>query len=138
MEYWIGRMRVLITTFGSYGDLHPYLAIGAELKRRGHAVTIASSAVYRAKVEREGLGFCAVRPDVQLENREMLAYVMDARRGSERVVRYLAESVRESFEDTEAAAREAELILTHPTSLGAVLAAQKLSLPWVSSVLAPI
>jgi rhamnosyltransferase subunit B len=139
MEYEVGRTRVLITTFGSYGDLHPYLAIGAELKwRRQHAVTIASSAAYRAKVEAEGLGFHAVRPDVQLENREMIAYVMDARRGGERIVRYLAELVRESYEDTVAAARHADLILTHPISFAAVLVAQKLSLPWISTVLAPM
>jgi len=78
--------RILITTVGSYGDLYPYLAVGKELRRRGHAVTIASSPAYRAKVEAEGLAFHAVRPDIDLGNRELLAYVMDARRGSERVV----------------------------------------------------
>jgi UDP:flavonoid glycosyltransferase YjiC (YdhE family) len=28
--------RILITTFGSYGDLHPYLALALGLEQRGH------------------------------------------------------------------------------------------------------
>src|ERR1051326_4462819 len=46
----IGLAQILLCCFGSYGDLHPYIAIGMELHERGHRVTIASSAVYRAKV----------------------------------------------------------------------------------------
>jgi rhamnosyltransferase subunit B len=130
--------RILIATFGSFGDLYPYLAVGTELKRRGHAVTIASSATHRAKVEAEELAFHPVRPDVELDNRELLAYVVDARHGSERVVRYVAERVQESYEDTLEAGRHTDAILTHPLTFGAVLVAQKLSLPWISTVLAPI
>ena len=130
--------RILITTFGSLGDLYPYLTVGMELQRRGHAVTIASSAAHLAKVEAEHLAFYPVRPDVQLDNRELMSYVMDARHGSERVVRYFAELVRESYEDTLQAGRHADAILTHPITFGSVLVAQKLDLPWISTVLAPI
>jgi len=130
--------RILITTFGSYGDLHPYLAIGTELQARGHRVTIATSAVYRARVEAEGIAFHAVRPDVDLDDRALLAYAMDARRGSERVIGFVASQVRESYQDTLDAARETDAILTHPVTFGSVLAAEKLALPWISTVLAPI
>ncbi|HUB35155.1 MAG TPA: glycosyltransferase [Bryobacteraceae bacterium] len=130
--------RVLITTLGSYGDLYPYLAVGAELRRRGYDVTIGSCAAYRAKVEAEGLAFHPVRPDIDLEDRTLLAYVMDSRRGSERVVRYLAEMVRESYADTLEAARRADIILTHPVTFASVVAAQKLDRRWISSVLAPL
>lgn len=131
-------MRVLLTTVGSYGDLFPYLAIGGELSRRGHQVTLATSAAYRSHAESMRLGFHAVRPDISLANREMLAYVMDTRHGTERVVRYLTSVVRESYQDVLEAAREADIVVTHPITFAAVLAAQKLGKPWVSSVLAPI
>ena len=131
-------MRILLTTFGSYGDLFPYLALGRELHRRGHEVTVATSAVYQSKVAAVGLGFRPVRPDVSLDDREMLAYVMDAQRGSERVVRYLASVVRESYEDTLDAASWADLIVTHPITFASVVAAQQLRKRWVSSILAPI
>uniref|UniRef100_Q023U1 Glycosyl transferase, family 28 n=1 Tax=Solibacter usitatus (strain Ellin6076) TaxID=234267 RepID=Q023U1_SOLUE len=130
--------RILFATFGSYGDVHPYMAVGIELRQRGHAVTIATSATYAAKVASEGLAFHAVRPDLSLDNTALLAYVMDTLRGSERVVRHIGAVVRESYEDTLPAARQADLIVTHPITFGAVLVAEKLGLPWVSSVLAPI
>src|SRR5579885_1704815 len=131
-------MRILVHTFGSYGDLHPYVALGRALRGRGHQVTIATSALYRAKVESAGLTFLPVRPDVSFGDRELLAYVMDAKYGSERIIRYLAALVRESYEDVLDAAREADLIVTHPITFASVLAARKLGKAWVSSVLSPI
>jgi rhamnosyltransferase subunit B len=130
--------RILITTLGSYGDLYPYLAVGTELQRRGYAVTIASCAAYRAKVEAEGLGFHPVRPDIDLGDRGLLTYVMNARRGSERVVSYVAGLVRESYADTLEAARQADVIVTHPVTFASVVAAQKLRRQWISTVLAPL
>ena len=56
--------RIVLNTFGSLGDLHPYLALALGLQRRGHQPVIATSAIYRAKVEALGLAFAAVRPDV--------------------------------------------------------------------------
>lgn len=129
---------MLFTTFGSYGDLFPYLAVGTELRARGQHVTIATSPSYRSKVEGAGLAFHPVRPDVSLDNSELLAYIFDSRRGSERVLRLVASVARESYEDTLDAARQADVIVTHPITFGAVLAARKLQMPWASTVLAPI
>jgi UDP:flavonoid glycosyltransferase YjiC (YdhE family) len=132
------RRRVLLTTFGSYGDLYPYIAIGIELQKMGCEARIATSAGYRSKVEAEGLGFAPVRPDISLADREMLRYLFDQRRGTERVLRAIADVVRESYEDTLTAAAGVDAIVTHPITMGAVVAAEKLRLPWISSVLAPI
>ena len=79
----------LLTTFGSFGDLHPYIAVGRGLRARGHAVTIATSEAYRAKVEGEGLRFQAARPDVGafLNDPESMRRAFDARTGSEYIVR---------------------------------------------------
>jgi rhamnosyltransferase subunit B len=131
-------VRILITTFGSLGDLHPYLAIASELRKRSHDVIIATSPIYRPKVESENLAFHPVRPDLDPDNRALIAYVMDARRGSERIVSYLANLVRQSYDDTLAVAQDADVILTHPITFGSVLIAQKLRKKWISTVLAPI
>ena len=130
--------RVLLTTFGSYGDLHPYLAIGIELQRRGHSVTIATVPAYAGKVTSEGFGFHPVRPDIAAGDTALMEYFMDRRRGTERVVRFLSSAVRDSYEDTLPAARQADVIVSHPITAGSVLAAQKLGIPWISSVLAPV
>ncbi|HEV3256177.1 MAG TPA: glycosyltransferase, partial [Gemmataceae bacterium] len=57
------RRRIVLTTFGSLGDLHPYIAIALGLQVRGHEAVIATSGYYRQKIEALGLGFRAVRPD---------------------------------------------------------------------------
>ena len=130
--------RVLFTSFGSYGDLYPYLAVGRALVQRGYTVTIGTSASFEGKVREAGVEFAAIRPDVSLGDNEMLAYVFDRRRGTERVMRMLSSVVRETYEDTVHAARSCDAIVTHPITFAAVLAARKLRLPWISSVLAPI
>jgi rhamnosyltransferase subunit B len=129
--------RILFNTFGSYGDLHPYMAIGIELQQRGHQVTIATSIFYKAKVESEGLRFHAVRPDVDPLDRKLIEHIMDAKHGSERVIRFVTDRVRESYEDLLPAAREADLIAVHPVTYAAGMVAEKLGVPWVSTTLAP-
>jgi rhamnosyltransferase subunit B len=49
--------RIILTTFGSLGDLHPYLAVGLGLRDRGHDVSIATMTYYQPNVESLGLEF---------------------------------------------------------------------------------
>ena len=131
--------QIVITTFGSLGDLHPYLALALGLKARGHRVTIATSPVYRPKVESEGIGFHAVRPDLSPDDTEMIRLVMDPKKGSERVIRQvILPHLRDSYEDLSAAAASADLLVTHPITYAGPLVAAKTGIRWVSSVLAPI
>jgi len=58
------RRDVLIATLGSAGDVNPKIALGLELARRGHDVTLLTHAYHRRRVEAAGLPFIAVgRPD---------------------------------------------------------------------------
>ncbi|MEZ5406140.1 MAG: glycosyltransferase [Verrucomicrobiia bacterium] len=41
--------RIVIVAVGSLGDLHPYLAIEKELKRRGHQITFVTISHYQKK-----------------------------------------------------------------------------------------
>ena len=130
--------RILITTFGSLGDLFPYLAIALELKRRGHEVTLATQAIYAERIAAEGLRFHAVGPDVEPDDRKFIEQAMDARRGTERVLRFLSGHARTSYDQSLPAVRDADIVITHPIAFGAILAVEKLRRPWISSVLAPI
>ena len=48
---------VVLLTFGSSGDLNPFLALGTELQRRGRRVTLISNTRYAADAERHGFAF---------------------------------------------------------------------------------
>jgi UDP:flavonoid glycosyltransferase YjiC (YdhE family) len=39
--------RIVLTTHGTLGDLHPYLALALALQKRGHQPVIATSEFYR-------------------------------------------------------------------------------------------
>ena len=133
--------RILITTFGSYGDLHPYIAVALGLKRRGHEPVIATSASYRAKVEAEGLQFHAVRPDLDDFGpfAEVARRVYDPKKGVEYLLRELVlPRLAETYDDLAVAARSADLLVTHALSYAAHLLARSMGLPWVSTILSPM
>lgn len=132
--------RIVLNTFGSLGDLHPYLAIAIELRRRGHQAVIATSEVYRRKILAEDVGFAPVRPDVGLvvNDAEFLARVWDRRRGGEFLLRdYLVPQIRQSYDDLLHACRGADLLLTHPAALAGPIVAEVLQLRWLSVALQP-
>ncbi|MEL6384076.1 MAG: glycosyltransferase, partial [Cyanobacteria bacterium J06626_18] len=55
--------RIILTTWGSLGDLHPMIALSLGLRDRGHDIVLATTEEYRKKVEALGLEFHAIRPE---------------------------------------------------------------------------
>src|SRR5262252_233789 len=105
---------IVLTTFGSYGDLHPYLAIALGLKARGHSPVLATSSFYRDKIESTGIQFRAIRPDLEkvVNDPEVMRRVNHLRTGTEYVVRRLfMPYLRESYEDLSRAAEGANLLV---------------------------
>jgi rhamnosyltransferase subunit B len=131
--------KIVLNTFGSLGDLNPYLGIALGLKSMGHAPMIATAGVYRQYVAEAGIGFHPVRPEVSIDDRETIRRVMNPKGGMEFLLRgVLLSQLRESYLDMEEALRGASLLITHPLSFAGHIAAEKLRIPWVSTVLAPI
>ena len=135
-------MRIIINTFGSFGDIHPYMAIALELQRRGHVPVIATMEGYREKIIVAGLQFAPVRPDVELpkeQGNELVEKIMEPKTGP----RFLTEkvifpAVRDSYADLLKAVEGADLLITHPAAPAGPLVARKLGMPWISTVLAPL
>ena len=50
-------MRFLLTSWGSHGDLHPFLALGRGLIARGHEVTLVGHPDWAAETQAAGLRF---------------------------------------------------------------------------------
>lgn len=131
--------KILISTFGSLGDLHPYLALGAELRRRGHQVTLATAATYAAKVKAHDLDFCALGPrDLTPDDPELTARAFQARRGIEYLHREIVfPHVRQGYADMDAVAAGMDLMLTGSLSYVAPLIAERRRILWASSILQP-
>jgi rhamnosyltransferase subunit B len=61
-------VNILLAPVGSHGDVHPFCGIGAELARRGHAVTVFTNGHFEPLVRRVGLGFVAVGTDQEFRD----------------------------------------------------------------------
>ena len=134
--------RIAISTFGSFGDIHPYMSLATELKTRGHQPVIATMEVYREKIEEARLEFYPVRPNIPApgeQSQELIEKILDPKSGP----RFLTEqlvfpSVRDSYEDLLRAVAGADLLITHPAAPAGPLVARKTGIEWVSTVLAPL
>jgi rhamnosyltransferase subunit B len=49
--------RIVLATFGSHGDVHPFVGLGKVLKDRGHSVVLHTSAYFESLVTSAGLAF---------------------------------------------------------------------------------
>jgi rhamnosyltransferase subunit B len=136
--------RIVLTTWGSLGDLYPYLALAVELSRRGHAAVVATLPGFQPFVEAAGVEFRPLRPDVSPDDprvRELVRLVLDARRGPEYLfTEVLGPVMRETYDDTLAAVTGnggADLLVSHQIPLTGPIVAAQTGVRWVSAVLAP-
>lgn len=133
--------RILLTTFGSLGDVHPYIALALELQRRGHTPVIGTFDLHRPAVDIAGIEFQAIRPglDVFGDMETVAQKLFGSWRGPEFMIREIfMKHLRDSHADTLAAAENVDLLVTHPLTFGGRLVAEQKNLPWVSTVLAPL
>lgn len=135
--------RVVLATFGSHGDLHPFLAVALCLKRRGVRVVLAAAATYREQVESEGIEFHHMRPDpdavVQRLGLDHSQLVRAVQRQPQFLLReLLLPHLAESYQDSLDCIAGADLVVTHSAAYGARLAAEKLGVPTLGIVLQPL
>jgi rhamnosyltransferase subunit B len=133
------QRHIVFATTGSLGDLHPFLALGRELKRRGHRVTVATSAVHQRHVGRAGLHFHHMRPDPD-DTPAFHARYMHPKTGGKFVYKeYLGPSIRISYADLSEATQDADMLVSQSLmALAAPLVAAKTGIAWVSAVLQPM
>ena len=132
-------MKFVITSFGSFGDLNPYVGLGRALKARGHDVVLALPGYYIPFVEAAGLQGHAVRPDIDPNSRDVVRRVMHPLRGAEYLIRDLMMPlVEESYADLEAIVQDDDVLISHPLTYAAPVLAEHRGMRWASSVLAPL
>jgi UDP:flavonoid glycosyltransferase YjiC (YdhE family) len=135
-------MRIVLTTFGTLGDVHPLIAVALEMRRRGHVPMLAVPEIFRAKIEPLGLEFARVGPTLNPEDPQQVADLMDIHKGTERTLReVLFPAIRQSYDELLAAVQAsggADLMLAGELTYQAPLVAEVTGVRWASYVLAPL
>lgn len=131
--------RIVIGCWGSHGDFDPSLGLAIALKARGHDVTVATLSYYAPILAASGIGFHPLRPDISPDDRVLVGRIMDRDRGTEFLLRHLiAPALRAMHDDLEPLARSADLLVSHPLTMVIPMLAERHSIPWASTVLAPM
>jgi len=133
-------MRILILTFGSRGDVQPYVALGAELRSRGHEVTLSTGRGFEAMIEAGGLAAAPLSADIrELLQTPEIQSALHSFAGKVRAWRASRAMMRRQLDDMWEIARgfDPDLIVYHPKAFGAALLARALRCIAVPSFLQP-
>jgi UDP:flavonoid glycosyltransferase YjiC (YdhE family) len=131
--------KIVLAAFGSLGDLHPVIALGLELRRRGHETTIAAMDYYREKIELTGLPFASMAPHMDVDDKERIKELMHESKGPENIIRgIIMPSLRPMYDDLLKATAGADMLISGEIVYAAKSVAEKTGIKWVSTTLAPI
>ena len=132
--------RIVFTTLGTLGDLHPMISIGLELRQRGHDVVFVTHQVYQSKIKALGFEFHSMRPDfTAMNDPQEMARMMDLKTGQEYMVcKWANPSLRDMYTDLLNVAKNADFIFSGEGVIATPLVAEKLGMQWASSAMVPM
>lgn len=140
----MGAPKIVIATYGSYGDLHPFIAIAQALQRAGFAPVLATVGEYRERVAAAGVAFHPVRPsmaDLTGGSPEAEARLAEgfAGGGAKFLIDHMvAPWLAESLADLEPLIADAALVVASSFGIAARIAAERQGLPVVTVLLSPM
>ncbi|PYS97960.1 MAG: glycosyl transferase [Acidobacteria bacterium] len=130
--------KIVLATIGSLGDMHPKIALAIELKKRGHDVTIAAMEFYRERIEPLGLKFAPMAPHLDPDDKDLARDLMDARKGSEKILREIViPNLRPMYDDLTRAVDGADLLISGEIVFAVKSVVEKTGVKWVSTSLQP-
>src|SRR4051812_32831010 len=130
---------ILFATLGSLGDIYPYLALAAEMQRRGYRAAIATNSQHHSLIKRSGIEFRHVAPEFNFNDAAFQRLAMHEATGGRYLLRdTIFPQIRASYRDLLSAASDADLLVTHTLSYAGPLVAEITQIPWVSTVLSPL
>jgi sterol 3beta-glucosyltransferase len=133
-------MRVLIVAVGSRGDVAPFTGLAVALHAAGHSVTIAGYQMFAGLVTGCGLEFRALPGDPRILEAARWQRGGTGPLGAVRLVRLIADHMREIHTGILAAARQDAdvLLLTGLSTIGGYHIAEGLGLPSMGLALQPV
>ncbi|WP_375461056.1 glycosyltransferase [uncultured Enterovirga sp.] len=132
-------MQVFLVTMGSHGDVLPFVALGAELQGRGHAVRLAAPAPFAALADRAGLRFHPLGSPAEYDRMFGEPDFWHPRRGIHAAFAFNTAMTEPVFRWIEKDWRPAQgLVVASASSFGARVAQDRLGTPVVTVHVSPL
>ena len=133
-------MHILLTPFGSAGDVLPLIFLGKELRKRGHEVTLMTASLFADPAKKSSLPFIPIGSDATFEK-----WVRDPRIwrplvGTRLVFEFALKSADAYFTSIEtlcAGGQRPDLILSPMTAVGSRMARERFGIPLLTVHLQP-
>jgi sterol 3beta-glucosyltransferase len=131
--------RFVALTWGTRGDVQPFVALGAELARRGHRVTLAARAPFQAFIEQYGLDFHPLEEDGTEQLMQELASASAGLAGVKLFLKWQRQLIGPQFRQFWEASREADVLISNAAyTLPALHVAESRGLPIVQAFFDPV
>lgn len=134
--------RILLTTFGSTGDLNPFIALGLGLRERGHEVRWAVEEPFRDNVSEAGFPLIHHLPgsvDAALGPYSRELYEGSSPLASLKVIlrRYVLPTLPAKVEELREICTGVDLIVAPSQHFAAAIVSELTGVPWATLVLSP-
>ncbi len=121
---------------GTGGDIHPMVALGIELRRRGHSITFLSNEYFQSAIVAAGIEFVSVSSfDQYQKGNSTLAW--ESSNHTDNFEHYHAPAFEPAFEYVKNLAGTNVVVVALGEENGARLAAEKFKIPFIKIILAP-
>jgi sterol 3beta-glucosyltransferase len=134
-------MKILINTFGTRGDIQPFIALAQGLTTAGHIAVICTVEGFRSFIEEHDVAYAHMDNGMyELMNAQEGKEVLEGKGNAFALYKQYGPLIRRALDDEWAAAQalEPDLILHHPKSLGSAHIAEKLNIPLVLALPLPM
>jgi len=139
-------MKIFINTFGSRGDIQPYIILGKTLKDKGHEVMICTGSRFESQIKEVGIEYGYITDeafellDADKTILEDSLGIIGVAKTSMRLIKIAKPINRKMIQNAWDAAKkfEPDLVIYHPKALGAVSIAEKFNVPAILISLIPM
>jgi rhamnosyltransferase subunit B len=134
--------RIVLTTFGSSGDINPFVALALGLRARGHDVLFAIEDGFRGVIEQAGFPVARLTGDalaaMNEQSRDILRDTNPLRSVRLLVSKYIVPTVRPRIEDLRAACAGADLLVSSAFQIASAFVHDLTGVPLVTVTLSPV
>jgi UDP:flavonoid glycosyltransferase YjiC (YdhE family) len=130
-------MHVVLISVGTDGDIFPYVGLGAELRARGHSVSLVASAQYEALAKKHGFAFHALVSAE--ENQELFGHpdFWHPRKNAPLMARWGARFLRRQYDLLSQLVTRETVFVANPGVLAAALVHETHAVPLANLILQP-
>jgi sterol 3beta-glucosyltransferase len=131
-------MKIALTTIGSRGDIQPYIALGIELQKYGHSVTILTHPWAKQIVSFYGLAHISVGYDIDIDYsaKQFVENSSNNLKGFKFALHFIYDNLRNCHKDFLSELNDFDLIIGH--GIVGEAEAEILNKPFITVSIAPV